>query len=462
MERDRAGHGLREAWESTVTSGTETLTSLRNDRKACYFWLDNEVVDCYQPIVGADAIWVYSRIARNAHGAWIVSPRRRDGDTRLALREMAEWCGKSVDTVWRCLQVLEYVGLLRGEHGAKSKGRYALVDVKDLVTREGAHYVSGLGSYRLPDERVAELKAQVKVLRAKLARKKSGQLSVVSEAAESVAQSDRLESDIFSAAEGKCDRSVAPSDKSVALGALPSNTQDSKTSKQTTPPLPPQAGACGLDVPEEALHASKTQDSAASVADGLCVGGDSDAEAAEDFRGTHGAGAPGGSFGEPLDSAFTPEQLAHLDELRDAGRRADAAMWEGFYCEQNLKDAEVAKEERAKAKRLEDLKGLMPDEPSAVKWVMQECDFVDEGRRRGLRAVIAAVIAQQCVRGRPLVEVALEMVQAWRDYDRIFDLLAVPYGPLNFFRNGIWIRRNSWRIDEKKAEQRRAGVGSAR
>ena len=224
-------------------SGAETLTSLRNERKPCHFWVDNEVADCYQPIVGADAIWVYCRIARNAHGAWIVSPKRRDGDTRLALREMAEWCGKSVDTVWRCLQILEHVGLLRAVHGAKAKGRYALADVKELVTREGAQYDSGMGSFRLPEARVAELKDQVRALRAKLARKKAtgNAEAAVDTALSSVAQSDSLDGDLFAVSEVKCDSSVAQSDKSVALRALPSNTQESKTAKQTTTPQPPAA-----------------------------------------------------------------------------------------------------------------------------------------------------------------------------------------------------------------------------
>jgi len=146
------------------------MTSLRNERKPCHFWVDNEVADCYQPIVGADAIWVYCRIARHANGAWIISPRLRGtSDTRVGLREMAEWCGKSADTVSRSLEVLELVGLITAEHGTRSKGRYALADVKDLVTREGGLYDREMGSFRLPDGRVDELKKQVRELRLKLA-----------------------------------------------------------------------------------------------------------------------------------------------------------------------------------------------------------------------------------------------------------------------------------------------------
>lgn len=209
-----------------MKSGTEELTELRNERKPCHFWVDNEVADCYQAIVGADAIWVYCRIARYANGAWIVSPRLRGtNDTRVSLREMAEWCGKSRDTVWRALEVLEAVGLLHSVRGAeKAKGRYALSDVKDLVLREGGAYDRGTGSFQLPAERVVELKEMVRLLLVKMTRKGGARLTVI-EAAEppveaagapesaesqSVAQSDRLEGELFGA-------SVAQSDTTVAL-----------------------------------------------------------------------------------------------------------------------------------------------------------------------------------------------------------------------------------------------------
>lgn len=229
--------------------GGEQTISLRNDRKACHFWVDNEIADCYQAVIGADATWIYCRIARHAHGAWIMSPKSRGGDPRVSLREMAEWCGKSVDTVWRCLQVLQHVGLIRAELSAKSKGRYALADVKDLVVREGGAYDARTGSMQLPAARAAALKAEVKSLRTKLARKSSG-LAVVgggATAAASVAPSDRLESSLFFASGEKCDSSVAPSDTSVAPGAtafLTTRKQDCKTKDS---PQPPAASAAGGD-----------------------------------------------------------------------------------------------------------------------------------------------------------------------------------------------------------------------
>lgn len=228
-------------------TATDEVTGLRDVRKPCHFWVDNEVADCYQPIVGADAIWVYCRIARNAHGAWIVSPKVRSDDTRVSLREMADWCGKSVDTVSRCLQVLEYVGLLRAVRGEKAKGRYALADVKDLVTREGGLYDPGMGSFRLPAERVAELKRQVCELRLKLARKSSCQFTAISgqKGAASVAQSDSLDCGLFAASVAQSDRSVALDAQNCRSSSTASITTKLNKAKLTTPPYPPQAGESG-------------------------------------------------------------------------------------------------------------------------------------------------------------------------------------------------------------------------
>lgn len=237
----------------------DAFSGLRNERKPCHFWIDNEVADCYQPIIGADAIWVYCRIARYAHGAWIVSPRRRglDGD-RVALREMAQWCGKSVDTVWRCLELLELVGLICVQRGARAKGRYALADVKELVTREGATYDADSGGFRLPEERVAELKRQVKELRLKLARKGAGLIADREAGGESVALSDRFSGDLFSAPEAKCDRSVAPAVQICRSSSTDINLlEESKTTKQTQTLNPNPARARESDCVEAGTVVSR-------------------------------------------------------------------------------------------------------------------------------------------------------------------------------------------------------------
>ena len=482
------------------------LTSLRNERKPCHFWVDNEVADCYQPIVGADAIWVYCRIARNAHGAWIVSPKVRGCDTRVSLREMAEWCGKSVDTVWRCLQVLELVGLLQAVHGAKSAGRYALADVKDLVVREGAQYDREVGSFRLPDTRVAELKEQVCALRVKLARKKAtGSAEVAVQAAvSSVAQSDRLESDLFGASESECDRSVAQSDATVAHGATASITTDCKKASKAITPQPPQAGECGLDVPKERNDDEpKTKDCPASVVqDAVPERQGQQAKAASDFhsddgcvrthlggigvsgdaaillRGDRGAvrvDAAGSALGRDsadqavVDLPLDEQQLAHL--ARYANDPENRKNWEDFYRMQNREEAEKAAQattdERAELERVARLKVELCSVSAAVDWVMRQCRFVRREKRghrvSALESVIEAVLRQEMERGEPLWKTAPKMAEAWKKFKRNGEYIDVHWGPVKFFELAIWSDERGWAWNSAKLE-RLAGacVGSAR
>ncbi len=465
------------------------MTGLRDTRKPCHFWVDNEVADCYQAIVGADAVWVYCRIARYAHGAWIVSPKVR-GDSRVSLREMAEWCGKSVDTVWRCLQVLEHVGLLKTVRGAKSKGRYALVDVKDLVTREGGLYNRELGSFQLPQPCVAELTQQVRELRLKLARKKAG--------VSSVAQSDSFEGSAFSAPDVECDRSVAPSDTTVAHGATDNFLlEESNTAKQTTTPQPPQAGACGL-MPGEHADETKTKNlptsvetnSLSSSKDQLATGpvpvhhdaaatrteldrervpADTEAPARRDCSAVQRSGGVAGEGAGLVereldaDPPLDEEQLAHL--AKHANDPAYVATWTGYYREQNLAHARAAaiaaETERIETERIERLRAELADVPAAKNWVLRQCGFIERNRRRGIGDVIAAVLQQECEVGKTLLETAPEMVKAWKSYQKNGEYLRIQYGPVKFFELGIWKDWHGWAWDEAKLERERgARVGS--
>ncbi len=384
------------------------VTGLRNERKPCHFWVDNEVADCYQAIVGADAIWVYCRIARNAHGAWIVSPKRRDGDTRVSLREMAEWCGKSVDTVWRCLRVLEQVGLLRAVRETKSSACYALADVKDLVTREGGMYDREIGSFRLPAARVAQLMHEVKELRTKLARKASG-LKLV----ETVALSDSLERPLFAVTTQKCDRSVAPDVQICRSGRTDINLlEESKKARLTTPPNP------------------------------LASEGDTTA---------------------PDASALDPGQIAHLERLADSPRHR--AEWEQIYRDQNAERAEKAQkkaaEEQAERERIEKLKTEIPDRGAAREHVMRGCCFRENGRRSGIGAVIEDVLEMQEKCGNAPWIAAPRMVEAWRAQQRAGPELPRKLKPANFFGAGYWEDRNGWYWDyDLLRRQAQVSVGS--
>jgi hypothetical protein len=399
-----------------VSSKVEQMTSLRNERKACHFWVDNEVADCYQPIVGADAIWVYCRIARYANGAWIVSPRLRGtSDTRVGLREMAEWCGKSVDTVARCLEVLELVGLIRAERGTRSKGRYALADVKDLVIREGGQYDREIGGYRLPTARMAELKEQVRALRVKLARK-SPLMIVEAEpepAAASVAQSDSLDRGEFAALEAGCDSSVAPVVQNCTSGATATFSYRSKTSKPKTTPPTPIADATGELCFQETSDAGKKETSAAGVADELMA-----------VRSDH-----------PNDPVRDEAQDRSGDERVDSLRKAGVGAVGGF---------------------------VQPIDGGVERAVDQVCSALGIANHRK-RKLLRAAILLAAEKGEPPPTIALEMIAAVRDQDEAHAMrrLRFKYGLRTFFGDGIWRDRNRWAWDVGEIKlQSEARVGS--
>lgn len=366
---------------------------LRDGRKPCHFWVDNEAVDCYQPIVGADAIWVYCRIARYAHGAWIVSPKQRGTDARVSLREMAEWCGKSPDTVWRCLQMLALVGLIHVERGTKSAGRYALVDVKELVLSEGGDYNRELGVFCLPDERVVELQEQIKVLRARMARK-----NVAAVTPSSVAQSDSVSGQLFSVPDVEGDRSVALARQNCRSRATASINQYCKTAKTTTPPNP-------------------------LVAEGECAHDQNPAAQSDELQ-------------------LLPGELEHL-----ARCSADQLpVWQRYYREEAQKRADQAKAKCEIASAQVSARNALKlgDVRSAGEWVMRQCGWVENRRGRGLGKVVEDVLMLEVEQGAELADVSQSIAQAWKRYCEVGSKLRVIYGALKWLKLGIWKHESLW------------------
>jgi hypothetical protein len=153
---------------------------------------------------------------------------------------------------------------------------------------------------------------------------------------------------------------------------------------------------------------------------------------------------------------LTAEQAAHLERCRPELR----AGFEAAYLESNRNAALAAQDERANAKRADELRLAMPDEPSAAAWVMRECGWVDDGRKRGLYAAIAAVLRAESESGRAWGETAEAIAHAWRDYKLVMPMLRVAYGPKNFVREALWRDRARWVLDERKLRERHARVGS--
>jgi hypothetical protein len=226
-----------------------TQISLRSKRKPGYSWVDNEVSTCYQAIVGPDATWVYHNLAQQ------VQEQDREPSVSFALRDMAAWTGRSKDTVQRCLAVLELVGLIAVRRGAKAKARYDLLDVKELVLAHGGVYDVRRSSFVLPEASVITLKAAVKELRTRMARKRQpctlcdwpsatapvNRPAAVVEPAQSVAQSDRLPVDNLFLPGAECDSFVAQEDASVALEPIATSyRKEARSEEKSYTPLPPE------------------------------------------------------------------------------------------------------------------------------------------------------------------------------------------------------------------------------
>ena len=208
--------------------------TLRSVRKPGHFWVDNEVLDCYLDVIGADACWVYCLLARCADGPKVV----------IGLRELADMSGKSADTGRRMLAVLALVGLVDAAQTGNKRGEYSLCDVKELVMRHGGSYDRESACYRLPGRVSASLRSGVQELRVKLARKQSSaSANPVSQRCSGVAQSDAQTVNLFFNDENECDSRVAPlSDSCVAQGSdtlgTPSNTEKLKTENNYSPFIP--------------------------------------------------------------------------------------------------------------------------------------------------------------------------------------------------------------------------------
>jgi hypothetical protein len=274
-----------------------------------------------------------------------------------------------------------------------------------------------MGSFQLPPARVAELKQQVKELRAKLARKASG-LSIV----QSVALSDRLEGPLFSAPDGKCDSSVAPSDTSVAPDVQTSITTRKQESKTNYTPVAPKGALC-LDVPAEDANE------------------------------------------EPEEPPLDEEQLAHL--AKHANDAKWTAEWTGYYREANRaaarERAKAAEAERVEAERIARLKNELCSVAAARAYVMRECGFTKSRRGRGIEQVIDDVLNQELDLGNPFWETAPKMAANWKLFQENGEFIDVHWGPVNFYRMGIWRNSRGWAWNEAKLERRRgASVGSAR
>jgi hypothetical protein len=129
---------------------------LRRQPKRDYCSLDNEAGRLFLPIIGSRAFAIYASLLQGTYGEPHLS---------YAASDVGEAAGMSKATVWRELQVLQWLGMVRlNPGGGNSKSRCEFLDLKELAKRLGATERRG-ASLRLSKETTQALKGAVDQLR---------------------------------------------------------------------------------------------------------------------------------------------------------------------------------------------------------------------------------------------------------------------------------------------------------
>ena len=199
---------------------------VRDKRQPGYCWQDNELIDVFQPIVGAIGVAVYVNLTRAAYG---------ESRVTYTVRKLADTMGPGTGrtSVWRSLRVLEHVGVLRLIKGKGSgESICELCNLKDAAEALGAVYNSRRTSFALPEERIAAERAKVEALLRATQGKKP-----VKAVPDCVPQRDTNNEGKFAAPEAPRDTSGSKRDACVPLCAAPSNECE-KEERKEIPPTP--------------------------------------------------------------------------------------------------------------------------------------------------------------------------------------------------------------------------------
>jgi hypothetical protein len=93
----------------------------------------------------------------------------------------------------------------------------------------------------------------------------------------------------------------------------------------------------------------------------------------------------------------------------------------------------------------------------AIEQLTNALSIADRRLLRKLRRVIELEVEK----GEPPPTIALDMIAAWREQERLGHLLKCKYGMTKFFLQGIWKRKDQWHWNEELLRQRaQASVGT--
>ena len=129
-----------------------------------FCWVGNEVLDVWLPIMGADCLTLYTLFARRVYF---------DPKLKHNIRELAVATEIGFATVSRCLEIIEYLGLVKlTRFGGSKDSECELRNSLLVANRLGATYDSGTHSYSLPPQVAQRLISEVKAIREKQQGKK--------------------------------------------------------------------------------------------------------------------------------------------------------------------------------------------------------------------------------------------------------------------------------------------------
>jgi hypothetical protein len=207
---------------------------VRDNRPSRFCWQDNELYDVFQPIIGSHAMVVYANLSRLAWG----QPK-----IEIGVRKLATLTGQGEATVWRNVEVLAFLGVLRIEKGKGSAPSvFELCDLKDAAEALGATYHRHRASHVLSESRITELSTAVAALRKKLQGKNDKPAGEVCVSHRNAADEANL-----AAPDSQRNASVSLRVASVSFDGAPSNVNKKEEQKSPTP-TPPQGGVDGKPV----------------------------------------------------------------------------------------------------------------------------------------------------------------------------------------------------------------------
>jgi hypothetical protein len=129
----------------------------RGEPQSPFCWIANEVLQVFLPVMGPDCLAIYVFFA----GKVFTNPKLRH-----TVRDLAEATRVGPTTVSRCLEILEYLRLVKlTRFGGSRDSECRLLDSRAAVNRLGAAFDPATLSYSLPPEVASRLKNEVNAIR---------------------------------------------------------------------------------------------------------------------------------------------------------------------------------------------------------------------------------------------------------------------------------------------------------